>query len=911
MAPVKIKYIVSFSSQDDNHKASNLITSDGFKRWLSSSKDRSGKIELVLQLDEPCQLAYIDIGTVWCASVEVRVGCSDWPQSAEFESLTPTTTLMSPVDCQLSRATNSTKMFSKSDFSTAVASQKWDRLQVICRQPYRKDVQFGVSFIRIKSSNQSQPDTVSQNKTTGLRTPTGKTSTPNVTAIQKHFFGGSKSVDQLKKEHVGQLKHKLLKMSGSSEGGCEQEQSLSRTAQIVMKASESAGLFSPSARRYSPTPHRRLFSEHLAKKQSVPIEKEMEHFFPTLEVSKCDIDQVTVADLRHKFERRIKRKLTIEEKRTFSEVCQNYICGLFDSNPGEKESTSIFDLQPPENIATVKRSSMSENIAAVKRSSASENVAAVKRSSTSENIAMVKRSPASKVSSVSAASPTLSLRAGKDDDTFTVVKPPIDKSKSPVVISKSAAKPSPSPVGGNKVGSKMMNISALKSPLSVLVKPVIGAKSNVSDTNKDDNSDDSDLSGGVDDVESLSSVSYHEDDDGIDCDVSDTRISEKADPSAPCRTLAEVNRSYAKLYGEGVVLDSSKPKSYGDEKERVCTKSPDANEDNLILSEPKKKKRRRKQNDNKKKGRGKRRKLNQDSLDLLKDFCSLISSEEEDTDSQTMTQSLTPGKKINDRKSTCDAESKIVENNAEDSQMTQQPKPFTEVTTTRINRRADSPGGRVYRMYSSTTKSKKSNRHSENELAGELSGFVMRVGEDKSEDIANDVSDALSLKRNKNRKFGGNVSFPKTCDQNNRLNRSSELQDSPWRAESDCAGGDRGRGRRGSEASGRGRGNRKRGRKSAGRGRGKSQVEESEDRTSNDDVQTFCDKCFEFFPDDFFPHHYLLCQAGRTHATDAIGQGHPRDEYLIDEDVDYAECPICLRKFPQDVLTVHASECGL
>ncbi|CAL1535181.1 unnamed protein product, partial [Lymnaea stagnalis] len=41
------------------------------------------------------------------------------------------------------------------------------------------------------------------------------------------------------------LKFRLMKMSGSSENGCEHEQALSRTAKIVLKATEKAGTYRP------------------------------------------------------------------------------------------------------------------------------------------------------------------------------------------------------------------------------------------------------------------------------------------------------------------------------------------------------------------------------------------------------------------------------------------------------------------------------------------------------------------------------------------------------------------------------------------------------------------------------------------------------------------------------------------
>jgi DNA-repair protein XRCC1 len=65
------------------------------------------------------------------------------------------------------------------DFASDIAKQKWDRVRVICRQPFRRKVQMGLSFVRIKSPQNEGP--CSQK---------GTDNTPkSVKSIQKHFFG--------------------------------------------------------------------------------------------------------------------------------------------------------------------------------------------------------------------------------------------------------------------------------------------------------------------------------------------------------------------------------------------------------------------------------------------------------------------------------------------------------------------------------------------------------------------------------------------------------------------------------------------------------------------------------------------------------------------------------------------------
>ncbi|XP_059141135.1 uncharacterized protein LOC131928971 [Physella acuta] len=340
MAPVNIKYIVSFSSQDDHHKANNLITSDGSKKWLSHPKDRSGKLEIIMQLEEACHLAFIDIGTTWCASLELRVGRSDWSQTTEFKPLVASVNLMSPADCLLSRATNCIKMFSKSDFSPEIAAEQWDRLQIICRQPFRKEVQYGVSFVRVQRSLPSSGISDHQ-ETSDVCTVK---ETKNVASIQKHFFGVNSEKEANSPTSADGLKYRLMKISGSAENGCDQ--GLSRTAMLVLKATENRPKLEQVA-----SPHIKpgLFSDHVAKKYATPIDQEITVFLPTLKISIHDVDKVTIADLRHKFEKKKRRKLTIEEKRIFSKICQDFICDLFD------KATSHQDVQIQKGIVSQSR----------------------------------------------------------------------------------------------------------------------------------------------------------------------------------------------------------------------------------------------------------------------------------------------------------------------------------------------------------------------------------------------------------------------------------------------------------------------------------------------------------------------------------------------------------------------------
>lgn len=70
-------------------------------------------------------------------------------------------------------------LFISADFATDVLKQKWDRVKIICRQPFRRNVQMGLSFVCFKTT---EADAISS--------PENKLNTPkSVKSIQKHFFG--------------------------------------------------------------------------------------------------------------------------------------------------------------------------------------------------------------------------------------------------------------------------------------------------------------------------------------------------------------------------------------------------------------------------------------------------------------------------------------------------------------------------------------------------------------------------------------------------------------------------------------------------------------------------------------------------------------------------------------------------
>ncbi|XP_067395159.1 protein XNDC1N isoform X2 [Emydura macquarii macquarii] len=151
MAPVKINHVVSFTSQDPRYPVENLLRDDGVHPWLSCPQDRSRQLKVELQLERASPIGYIDIGNCGCAFLQVDVGRSSWPLDQPYVTLVPNTTLMTPADSKLGRNRSGVRMFKEGDFLVMALGEKWDRLRIACSQPFDKQAQFGLSFVRVRT----------------------------------------------------------------------------------------------------------------------------------------------------------------------------------------------------------------------------------------------------------------------------------------------------------------------------------------------------------------------------------------------------------------------------------------------------------------------------------------------------------------------------------------------------------------------------------------------------------------------------------------------------------------------------------------------------------------------------------------------------------------------------------------
>ncbi|XP_048224782.1 DNA repair protein XRCC1 isoform X2 [Perognathus longimembris pacificus] len=151
MPEIRLRHVVSCSSQDSTHCAENLLKADTYRKWRAA-KPGEKTISVVLQLEKEEQIHSLDIGNDGSAFVEVLVGSSAAGTSEQdYEVLLVTSSFMSPSESRSGSNPNRVRMFGSDKLVRAAAEKRWDRVKIVCSQPYSKDSPYGLSFIRLHS----------------------------------------------------------------------------------------------------------------------------------------------------------------------------------------------------------------------------------------------------------------------------------------------------------------------------------------------------------------------------------------------------------------------------------------------------------------------------------------------------------------------------------------------------------------------------------------------------------------------------------------------------------------------------------------------------------------------------------------------------------------------------------------
>lgn len=168
MPEIRLRHVVSCTSQDSTHCAENLLKADAYRKWRAA---RAGEktISVVLQLEKEEQIHSMDIGNDGSAFVEVLVGNSAGGSGdQDYEVLLVTSSFMSPSESRSGSNLNRVRIFGPDKLVRAAAEKRWDRVKIVCSQPYSKDSSYGLSFVRFHSPPDKDEVEASPQKVTKL-----------------------------------------------------------------------------------------------------------------------------------------------------------------------------------------------------------------------------------------------------------------------------------------------------------------------------------------------------------------------------------------------------------------------------------------------------------------------------------------------------------------------------------------------------------------------------------------------------------------------------------------------------------------------------------------------------------------------------------------------------------------------
>ncbi|XP_028405454.1 DNA repair protein XRCC1-like [Dendronephthya gigantea] len=143
MPVIKLKHIVSFSSEDPNHPADNLLKSETYRKWQCVDPAEK-QASVIIELEKASKINSLDIGNNGSAFVEVLVGRASLN---DYQVLLVASSFMSPAESKSGTNNNRVRIFGPEKLSKTVAEQKWDRIKLVCTQPYSKTSCYGLSFV--------------------------------------------------------------------------------------------------------------------------------------------------------------------------------------------------------------------------------------------------------------------------------------------------------------------------------------------------------------------------------------------------------------------------------------------------------------------------------------------------------------------------------------------------------------------------------------------------------------------------------------------------------------------------------------------------------------------------------------------------------------------------------------------
>ncbi|KAL3218238.1 hypothetical protein MRX96_050768 [Rhipicephalus microplus] len=150
MPVLKIQHVVSFSSED---KPENLLKPETYRKWKCATPGEK-QASVILQLEKASVISSIDIGNESSAFIEVLVSRSSDP-GQDYHVLLVASSFMTPMDARQGTNLNRVRMFGAEKLSQSFVKEKWDRIKIVCTQPFNKSIQYGLAFIKLHSPEEN------------------------------------------------------------------------------------------------------------------------------------------------------------------------------------------------------------------------------------------------------------------------------------------------------------------------------------------------------------------------------------------------------------------------------------------------------------------------------------------------------------------------------------------------------------------------------------------------------------------------------------------------------------------------------------------------------------------------------------------------------------------------------------
>ncbi|XP_066972964.1 DNA repair protein XRCC1-like isoform X2 [Macrobrachium rosenbergii] len=135
---------------EKNHPADNMLSAETFRKWRCAQDSCGKQATVTLKLERLSSIHSVDIGNNGSAFVEVLVA----REGVDYQVLLVASSFMTPGESRNSSDINRVRMFGPDKLNKNIAEQKWDRVKVICTQPFNKTLQFGLSFVTVTAPSE-------------------------------------------------------------------------------------------------------------------------------------------------------------------------------------------------------------------------------------------------------------------------------------------------------------------------------------------------------------------------------------------------------------------------------------------------------------------------------------------------------------------------------------------------------------------------------------------------------------------------------------------------------------------------------------------------------------------------------------------------------------------------------------